>query len=112
MEVKDTFPIQTTIYVDGVNLAASHKYMAGNLQLITTDANTDGSFSKTNPETIGYLNTHIVSDTSDTFNVMRQMILRYMGKGKTIRHVLKGNSTFNFKIYVLYYRYRIPHNKQ
>lgn len=112
MDVKDTFPIQTAIYVDGISLVASHKYMAGNLQLITTDASTDGAFSKTNPEDIAYLNTNIVTDNSDILNVMRQMILRYMGKGKTIRHVLKGNSTFNFKIYVLYYRYRMPHNKQ
>ena len=112
MEMKDTFPIETTIYVDGVNLIASHRYISNELQLITTDPNTDGAFSRTNPEDIGYLNTNIINDNGETFNVIRQMILRYMGKGKTIRHVLKGESTFNFKIYVLYYRYRIPHNKQ
>ena len=112
VEVKDSFPIKTTIYVDGVNLIASHKHMLKDMQVITTDPNTDGSFSKTSPEDIGYLNTNVVNDSGDTFNVMRQMILRYMGKGKTLRHVLEGSSSFNFKIYVLYYRYRIPHNKQ
>jgi hypothetical protein len=112
VEVKDSFPIKTTIYVDGVNLIASHKHMLKDMQVITTDPNTDGSFSKTNPEDIGYLNTNVINDSGDTFNVMRQMILRYMGKGKTLRHVLEGSSSFNFKIYVLYYRYRIPHNKQ
>lgn len=112
VEVKDSFPIKTTIYVDGVNLIASHKHMLKDMQVITTDPNTDGSFSKTSPEDIGYLNTNVINDSGDTFNVMRQMILRYMGKGKTLRHVLEGSSSFNFKIYVLYYRYRIPHNKQ
>ena len=112
VEVKDSFPIKTTIYVDGVNLIASHRHMLKDMQVITTDPNTDGSFSKTNPEDIGYLNTNVINDSGDTFNVMRQMILRYMGKGKTLRHVLEGSSSFNFKIYVLYYRYRIPHNKQ
>ena len=112
VEVKDSFPIKTTIYVDGVNLIASHRHMLKDMQVITTDPNTDGSFSKTSPEDIGYLNTNVINDSGDTFNVMRQMILRYMGKGKTLRHVLEGSSSFNFKIYVLYYRYRIPHNKQ
>lgn len=112
VEAKDSFPIKTTIYVDGVNLIASHRHMLKDMKVITTDPNTDGSFSKTSPEDIGYLNTNVINDSGDTFNVMRQMILRYMGKGKTLRHVLEGSSSFNFKIYVLYYRYRIPHNKQ
>ena len=109
---KDNFPIENIIYVDGIKLVKDEIGLVKDMQIITNDVSSDGAFFKNNPEDIGFLNTNISNDSGEEFNTIRQKIIRYMGKGKTIRHILKGESSFNFKIYMLYYRYRIPHNKQ
>lgn len=109
---KDNFPIENIVYVDGINLIKDEIGLVKDMQIITNDVSSDGAFFKNNSEDIGFLNTNISNDNGEEFNTIRQKIIRYMGKGKTIRHILKGESSFNFKIYMLYYRYRLPHNKQ
>lgn len=101
MSDKDMFPIDVSIYIDGLHFKNVH-----------VDASTDSSFWKTNSQELGSLSTNFTNDNADVFNTLRQMFIRYSGKGKTIRHVVSGVSNFNFKIYVIYYRYKISHNKQ
>ena len=102
---KDMFPIDIAIYIDGLHFKDTH--IATHI-----DTNTDAAFFKTEEQALGSLSTNFTSDDSDIFNVLRQMFIRYSGKGKTIRHIISGKSNFNFKIYVVYYRYKISHNKQ
>jgi hypothetical protein len=98
---KDTFPLNVDVYIDGLEYKQMH-----------FDAATDAAMWKTSEKDVLTLSSNLDSENKNLFNVMRQMILRYSGKGRTIRHVISGNSCFNFKFYVLYYRYKITHNKQ
>ena len=98
---KDMFPLHVDISIDGIDFTQLH-----------FDSSTDAALWKTTPKDILTLSTSGYSDNQDIFNVMRQMILRYSGKGKTIRHKVSGISSFNFKFYVLYYRYKNTHTKQ
>jgi hypothetical protein len=101
LDDKDMFPLNVDVYIDGSEYKQIH-----------FDSSTDGALWKTSEKDILTLSTNINSENRNLFNIMRQMILRYSGKGKTIRHVISGNSCFNFKFYVLYYRYKNTHNKQ
>ena len=79
---------------------------------IHIDANTDSAFWKNSLNDIGTLTTNFTFNNTDSLNVLRQMFVRYSGKGKTIQHEIQGVSYFNFKIYMLYYRYRTLNIKQ
>ena len=98
---KDTFPLNVDVYINGLEYKQMH-----------FDAATDAAMWKTSEKDVLTLSSNLDSEHKNLFNVMRQMILRYSGKGKTIRHVISGSSCFNFKFYVLYYRYKNTHNKQ
>lgn len=98
---KDMFPINVDISIDGLEYKCLH-----------FDANTDGAFWKTSTDNLLTLSTDAGSDNQNIFNVMRQMFIRYSGKGTSIRHVVSGKSYFNFKFYVLYYKYKNTHSKQ
>jgi hypothetical protein len=101
LEPKDSFKLDVRIDIDG-NLFIRH-----------VDLNTDGALIRDNPNQVITLGTTSeVSDITDTFNTMRQMFLRYSGKGKTIRHIISGESLYKFKIYELFYRYKILNVKQ
>lgn len=79
---------------------------------IHIDVNTDSEMWKNSIDMLGTLNTNFVTNTTDRFNTLRQMFIRYSGKGKSIEHIISGVSYFNFKFYMLYYRYRNLNVKQ
>lgn len=91
---KDSFPMRITVYIDGCP------------HVITKDVNTDAAFWKESTSHVGTLNTSFITNDSDIFNVFRQMFIRYSGKGKSIRHIIEGESLYPFKIYEIDYRYR------
>ena len=101
---KDCFPMSVVVHVDGCP------------HVTTKDINTDSAFWKQDVRQVGTLGTSFVYDEgstpSDIFNVFRQMFLRYSGKGKSIRHIIKGESRYPFKIYEIDYRYRKLNTKQ
>ena len=72
----------------------------------------DGIVFKDSPDDIITLGDDNPSDESNVYNTLSQVYLRYSGKGKTIRHVITGDSLYNFKLYEVFYRYRPMPNKQ
>lgn len=97
---KDSFPMRVTIHVDGCPYVT------------TKDINTDSAFWKESVEHLGTLNTEFSTHGSDIFNVFRQMFIRYSGKGRSVRHIIEGESLYPFKIYEINYRYRNLNVKQ
>jgi hypothetical protein len=97
----DAFPMQLTVHIDG------------DPHIVTKDISTDASFWKDNGAS-GVLNTTFngLSSMSDSFNTLRQLVVRYSGKGKSIRHILTGKSLCNFKLYETYIRYKLLNVKQ
>jgi hypothetical protein len=97
----DSFPMQILIHIDG------------DPHLVTQDISTDAPFWE-NSSSGGALNTTFggVSNESDNFNILRQLVVRYSGKGKSIRHILTGESLYNFKLYETYIRYKLLNVKQ
>lgn len=98
---KDMFPIELTVHIDG-DPRVHHLTLA------------DNALVKTDIHSLGKLGVGLTMNTAerDLFNVFRQVYFRYSGKGKSIRHIISGNSLYNFKFYEAYYRYRIPNVKQ
>lgn len=94
------FPFSIDISVDGA------------LYNIHKDANTDSSLWKTSTNSMGAIGMSLAPNNADSFNIIRQMYLRYSGKGKSIQHCISGSSYFNFKFYMVYYRYRTLNIKQ
>lgn len=107
LDKADAFPMQLTVHIDG------------DPHIITRDISTDAAFWK-DSSAKGILNTTFSgvsdksdkSDKSDIFNVLRQLVVRYSGKGKSIRHILEGQSLSNFKLYETYIRYKLLNVKQ
>lgn len=104
---EDSFPFTLHIAVDG------------DPHVTRKDVHTDAPFWKTEDNlsrgvagTAFRLTTKSDSPASGTFNTLRQMIVRYSGKGKSIRHVIEGSSLYNFKMYETYVRYRNLNVKQ
>lgn len=67
-----------------------------------------GTVYKTSPAQVLTLGDILINPTENVINTMSHAYFRYSGKGKTIRHVIEGESLYNFKLYELFYRYRIP----
>jgi hypothetical protein len=98
---KDNFKMDVRVDIDG-NTFKKH-----------IDLNTDGALLRGSADDILTLGSNTDFDkTVDTFNTLRQMFLRYAGKGKTIRHIISGESLCKFKIYETFYRYKILNVKQ
>jgi hypothetical protein len=97
---KDNFQMDVNIAVEG-NTFKKH-----------IDLNTDGALLRNDPNQLLTLGSSTDSANSDTFNTIRQMFIRYSGKGKTIRHIISGTSLYKFKIYETLYRYKILNVKQ
>ena len=74
----------------------------GIYQKLHTDCNTDSALWKNVITDIGTLSTDFVNESSNILNTLRQLILRYSGKGKTISHYISGKSQCKFKIFVVY----------
>ena len=100
----DSFPFTTHVAIDG------------DPHIHTVDVSTDSPFWKpTNPNpdnpVLGVLGTSFglggeETPASGKFNTLRQLVIRYSGKGKSIRHVIEGESQCNFKLYETYVRYK------
>jgi hypothetical protein len=98
---KDNFSMDVRVDIEG-NTFKRH-----------IDLNTDGALLRTSADDVLTLGSDTnFTEQQDTFNVMRQMFLRYAGKGKTIRHIISGQSLYKFKIYETFYRYKILNVKQ
>lgn len=78
---------------------------------ISTDITTDSALWKTSLSHIGTLSTQFVNNDSESTGTLRQIMLKYSGRGKTIQHIIRGNSKFKFKFYSLDYKYRNLPNK-
>ena len=85
----------------------------GERSVVTRDISTDGAFWKT-VDNVGMLNAPFsqVADTHAPRDVIRQLVLRYSGKGMSVRHIITGTSVSNFKLYETYVRYRLLNVKQ
>lgn len=106
---RDSFPCVVQVAVDG------------ELRVHTIQVNTDSPFWKTDSgfrtdddsdDILLSLNRNIYSDSADILNTMRQLIVRYSGKGHTVRFVLQGNSVCRFRIHSVLSRYRTLNVKQ
>ena len=97
---KDMFPVEVTITTDGYT------------KPLHWDCNTDSPLWKTTFTDIGTLNTEFQDVDSDYNGILRQLIIKYSGKGKTIRHLITGKSMYRFKFISLDTRHRILPNKQ
>lgn len=96
---QDAFPLEVYVAVDG----DSH--------ITKTDISTDAPFWKTNANSRGVVGTTFrlgsdVTPATGAFNTLRQLVLRYSGKGRSVRHVIQGESLYNFKLYETYVRYK------
>lgn len=102
---KEALPLNVVVTTDGLDKRLHFDVSNFNL-------NTDGVFWKDGPEDILTLGTNVGSENQNAFNVIRQMFIRYSGRGKSIRHIVYGKSCFNFKFFVVYYKYKNLHVKQ
>lgn len=87
-------------------------HVGGNASIVVKDISTDSAFWK--KETGGMvLNTSGTGfGNADAKNVLRQIVLRYSGKGNSIRHIITGKSLSNFSLYETYVRYKLLNVKQ
>ena len=103
---QDAFPFKLYVAIDG------------DPHVITKDVSTDAPFWKpSDGNSLGVLNTNFrlggeATPATGAFNTLRQLIVRYSGKGKSIRHVIEGKSLHNFKLYETYVRYKNLNIKQ
>jgi hypothetical protein len=103
---QDSFPFTLYIAIDG------------DPHVTRTDVSTDAPFWKTTDgQSRGVLGTAFAlggatTPASGNFNTLRQFVTRYSGKGKSIRHVIVGASSCNFKLYETYVRYKNLNVKQ
>lgn len=95
LSAKDTFPLTLDIYTDGV------------ARELHWDATTDSSLWKTSLNDVGILNTNFYPNDTDFNGIFRQLIVKYSGRGKSIRHVISGSSQSLFKFYSMDVRARI-----
>lgn len=87
------FPMELTLHVDG------------DPHVTRLDLNSDAPFWKEG-ESIGVTNTAFRLSNAATSGVFRQLIVRYSGKGRSVRHILSGKPTSNFRLYETYVRYK------
>lgn len=87
------FPMELTVHVDG------------DPHVTKIDLNSDAPFWK-EEGSVGVANTTFRLGNESTSGVLRQLIVRYSGKGRSVRHILRGKPTSNFKLYETYVRYK------
>lgn len=97
---KDAFPFEVYITADGIESP------------LHWDITTDSALWKDSFLQKGTLSTLFQSNNSEYDGIMRQLIIKYSGKGKTIHHVITGKSKYNFKFYSMDVRSRILPKKQ
>ena len=94
----EAFPMSLTVAIDG------------DPHVTTMDVSSDAPFWKEDGS-IGVANTAFRLGNSESVNVFRQLVVRYSGKGKSIRHILTGSPSSNFRLYETYIRYKLLKNK-
>ena len=87
------FPMELTVHVDG------------DPHVTTLDVNSDAPFWKVE-DSKGVANTAFRLGSESDTGVFRQLIVRYSGKGRSVRHILRGSPTSNFRLYETYVRYK------
>ena len=96
------FPLEAIVSVDG------------DPRETRIDVNSDAAFWKDDFNTKGVASTSIRMTSTDpdrsVKGILRQLILRYNVKGRSIRHVIRGKATRPFKLYETYVKYK-PTNK-
>ena len=106
LDERDAFPFTVYVAIDG------------DPHVVKQDVSTDAPFWKPDDgNSVGALSTAFKLVNSDNAiysakNTLRQHIIRYSGKGKSIRHRIEGRSLYNFKMYETYVRYKILNIKQ
>jgi hypothetical protein len=95
----EAFPMQLVVAVDG------------DPHITTVDVNTDAPFWKSGTSSVGVLGTSFRLSNEESLGrassgILRQLIVRYSGKGRSVRHILTGSPTSNFKLYETYVRYK------
>lgn len=95
----EAFPMQLIVAVDG------------DPHITTVDVNTDAPFWKSGTSSVGVLGTSFRLSNEESLGrassgILRQLIVRYSGKGRSVRHILTGSPTSNFKLYETYVRYK------
>jgi hypothetical protein len=89
----ENFPLELVIHVDG------------DPHVTVLDLNSDAPFWKIDASK-GVANTAFRLGDTTSPGVFRQLIVRYSGKGKSIRHILTGTPASNFRLYETYVRYK------
>ena len=97
LDSNDSIPLTVDVYVDNYS------------QILHVDPATSSSFWRKMESMI--LGSDIPAGASQYQPCIKQLFLRYSGKGYTIRHRISGLSYSNFKFYVSYYRYKSTINK-
>ena len=89
----EAFPMEITVAIDG------------DPHVTKLDLNSDAPFWKKD-SSVGVANTAFRLGNSNASGVFRQLIVRYSGKGRSVRHILEGTPTSNFRLYETHVRYK------
>ena len=106
---KDRFPCTIQIHVDGdprvhtINVNTDSSFWAPAARFQSTDSTDDEVLT---------LNVNSYTSEAELLNTFRQLIVRYSGKGKSIRFILTGTSVYPFKVNSILSRYRTLNVKQ
>lgn len=101
----EDFPMELIVAVDG------------DPNLVRIDVRTDAPLIKTEGS-VGVLGTQIRASEGDTSigvsnrGLVRHLIVRYSGRGRSVRHVLMGTAKSPFRLYEAYIRYKLLDNKR
>lgn len=99
---RDSFPFNVYIAIDG------------DPHVTKMDVSTDAPFWK-NDGSIGVLGTvfrlGVENKATGAFNTLRQLVMRHSGKGRSIRYVIEGTSSYSFKMYETYVHYKNLNSK-
>ena len=100
----EEFPMELVIAVDGDS------------NVTRIDVRTDAPLIKT-VESAGVLNTTFKSTDEPLtehapYGIIRQLIVRYSGRGRSVRHILTGTAKSPFRMYEAYVRYKLIDNKR
>jgi hypothetical protein len=87
-------------------------HIGGNASIITKDISTDSAFWNKEAGGIALNTSGTGLGDADAKNILRQLVLRYSGKGNSIRHIITGKSLSNFSLYETYVRYKLLNVKQ
>lgn len=94
------FPFAIDIYTDDIRPMKVHM-----------DVTTDSPFWADNP-TIDILSTEFTTEDAKRAGTLRQLFVKYAGRGKSIRHILHGESVSRFKFYAIDVRSKVLPVKQ